>query len=247
MGRVRARPRAPVRRVAGAGHVRGRDHLPGGPPGPGFRRSRGGRRPASSSTRRARPPGRAARDRASSTSTAASRSARARSRSRFGVAFQSPERTLSDEDAAALRERIVDAVLLIAFGAELRGLNSGFSRATARLEHLALDLGRFLEQALERARGDTRVRRGDVAVTVAVRGSVGDQRDLAEEVARAEGVDLLAALGDVGRALEDDEELAPAIALAHQLLAVGEVDLVGGGGDLLELVLRASLRRAAPS
>ena len=37
----------------------------------------------------------------------------------FRVAFQSPERTLSDEDAAQLRERIVDA-LRERFGAELR-------------------------------------------------------------------------------------------------------------------------------
>ena len=35
------------------------------------------------------------------------------------VAFQSPERTLSDEDASALRERIV-AALAEQFGAELR-------------------------------------------------------------------------------------------------------------------------------
>ena len=37
----------------------------------------------------------------------------------FSVAFQSPERTLTDEDAAALRARIVEA-LERAFGAELR-------------------------------------------------------------------------------------------------------------------------------
>jgi phenylalanyl-tRNA synthetase beta chain len=37
----------------------------------------------------------------------------------FSVAFQSPERTLTDEDAAELRERIVDA-LAKRFGAELR-------------------------------------------------------------------------------------------------------------------------------
>ena len=35
------------------------------------------------------------------------------------LAFQSPERTLSDEDAATLRERIV-AALAERFGAELR-------------------------------------------------------------------------------------------------------------------------------
>jgi phenylalanyl-tRNA synthetase beta chain len=37
----------------------------------------------------------------------------------FSVAFQSPERTLTDEDAARLRSRIVDA-LERRFGAELR-------------------------------------------------------------------------------------------------------------------------------
>jgi phenylalanyl-tRNA synthetase beta chain len=37
----------------------------------------------------------------------------------FAVSFQSPERTLSDEDAAALREKIV-AALSERFGAELR-------------------------------------------------------------------------------------------------------------------------------
>jgi phenylalanyl-tRNA synthetase beta chain len=37
----------------------------------------------------------------------------------FAVSFQSPERTLSDEDAALLRSRIVEA-LAARFGAELR-------------------------------------------------------------------------------------------------------------------------------
>jgi phenylalanyl-tRNA synthetase beta chain len=37
----------------------------------------------------------------------------------FAVSFQSPERTLTDKDAAALRERIVSA-LAERFGAELR-------------------------------------------------------------------------------------------------------------------------------
>ena len=37
----------------------------------------------------------------------------------FAVGFQSPERTLSDEDAATLREQIVGA-LAERFGAELR-------------------------------------------------------------------------------------------------------------------------------
>jgi phenylalanyl-tRNA synthetase beta chain len=37
----------------------------------------------------------------------------------FSVAFQSPERTLTDEDAAELRNRIVER-LQDAFGAQLR-------------------------------------------------------------------------------------------------------------------------------
>jgi phenylalanyl-tRNA synthetase beta chain len=37
----------------------------------------------------------------------------------FSVAFQSPERTLTDEDAAELRDRIVEA-LERRFGAQLR-------------------------------------------------------------------------------------------------------------------------------
>jgi phenylalanyl-tRNA synthetase beta chain len=37
----------------------------------------------------------------------------------FAVAFQSPSRTLTDEDAATLRNRIVER-LLAAYGAELR-------------------------------------------------------------------------------------------------------------------------------
>ena len=57
---------------------------------------------------------------ASSTSTRASGSAGpGRSRSRCHVAFRSPERTLTDEDAAGLRGRIV-AELERRFGAELR-------------------------------------------------------------------------------------------------------------------------------
>ena len=59
---------------------------------------------------------------ARSTSTAASRSAPGRKSVAFAVTFQSPERTLSDEDAARLRGAIVDA-LAGRFGAELRAGN----------------------------------------------------------------------------------------------------------------------------
>ena len=54
-----------------------------------------------------------------STCTAASRSAKGRKSIAFAVVFQSPARTLSDEDAGRLRSAIVDA-LGQRFGAELR-------------------------------------------------------------------------------------------------------------------------------
>ena len=68
---------------------------------------------------------------------------------------------------------------------------------------------------------------------------VGDERDLAEEVARPHRVHLAALAADVGRALDQDEELAPRIALARQHLPLGHVDLVGDERDLAELLLRA--------
>ena len=67
---------------------------------------------------RGRGPG-AARDARRSTSTAASRSGEGRKSIAFAATFQSAERTLTDEDAATLRERIVSA-LSQRFGAELR-------------------------------------------------------------------------------------------------------------------------------
>ena len=98
---------------------RGRDHLPGRLAGRRVRRPRGSSRPARSSRRCGRPAARSSVRCVFSTSTAASRWARDRSPSRSRLAFQSPERTLSDEDAAKLRERIV-AALAERFGAELR-------------------------------------------------------------------------------------------------------------------------------
>jgi len=46
--------------------------------------------------------------------------ARTSARGSSSSSFQSPERTLSDEDAQVVREQIVSA-LAAAFGAELRG------------------------------------------------------------------------------------------------------------------------------
>ena len=56
---------------------------------------------------------------ASSTSTAAARSGKGRKSVAMHVVFQSPERTLTDDDAAALRARIV-AALGGRYSAELR-------------------------------------------------------------------------------------------------------------------------------
>ena len=62
------------------------------------------------SRRRARRPGRSCATCGSSTSTVASRSAPGKKSLAFAVTFQSAERTLSDEDAAVLRGRIVAAL-----------------------------------------------------------------------------------------------------------------------------------------
>ena len=94
--------------LARADPVRGRDHVPGGQAGSRVRRRRGVCRPATWSPPPARRPGRSCASCASSTSTAASRSAQGKKSIALAAAFQSPERTLSDEDAAAIRERIVD-------------------------------------------------------------------------------------------------------------------------------------------
>ena len=93
--------------------------LSGRPPGPRRSSCPSRSRPAISSRRRARLRARSCARCGSSTSTTATRSARAASRSPSRSAFQSPERTLSDEDAGKLRKRIVDA-LAERFGAELR-------------------------------------------------------------------------------------------------------------------------------
>ncbi len=81
----------------------------------------------------------------------------------FRVEFRSPERTLSDEDVTALRERIVSA-LAERFDAELAGL-VGLARARReavgeRLEHAELDARRVVEQRAEAAVGDHEQLRG---------------------------------------------------------------------------------------
>ena len=60
-----------------------------------------------------------------------------------------------------------------------------------------------------------------------------------------EGVDRLPILGHVRLALEQHEELVTWLAHTGQLLALGEVDLVGELRDLLELAARASANNGA--
>src|SRR5689334_1679328 len=107
-----------------------------------------------------------------------------------------------------------------------------------RLHHLVLHLGRLVEQASERAvgdherphrRGGSHRRRARLAR---------NERNLAEEVTRAESVDLAPVLPDVGGPLEQHEELTPRMALASHLLAVAQVDLVGEHREVLQLRLR---------
>src|SRR6202043_1080753 len=64
------------------------------------------------------------------------------------------------------------------------------------------------------------------------------ERDLAEEVALVHGVDALVALRHVRLALEQDEELAAAIAFLGHDLSLGKIELVRDVGDLSEPFLR---------
>ena len=86
----------------------------------------------------------------------------------------------------------------------------------------------------------TSARTGVVAVTVAVRGE-SETRAISPKKSPAPSLLMLcAALGHVGLALQQHEELAAARALLRHLLALAEVDLVRDVRDLLELVLGAA-------
>ena len=86
--------------------LQGRDHVPGGPPGPRVRGPRRGRRRRSRRRRAGGRRPRAARD-ARLRRLPGRPGRRGAEVDRVRGRFQSSERTLSDEDAAALRERIV--------------------------------------------------------------------------------------------------------------------------------------------
>jgi REP element-mobilizing transposase RayT len=108
-----------------------------------------------------------------------------------------------------------------------------------RLQDLELKLRLLLEQGPEGAVGDHERPQGRLRDDRRRPRRVGDQRDLAEEVAGAHRADRPLALEHVRHAVEQDEELASPLALADELLALGQVDLVGDVGDRLELLPRA--------
>ena len=80
-------------------------------------------------------------------------------------------------------------------------------------------------------------------VTVAVRGSPGDERDLAEVVAGAERVDDVAVLAHVGDPVDEHDELPAVRALGREGTARGEVDLVRERRHLCQLPLRQLLEQ----
>ena len=107
VGRLRARRRRVDGAAPRADPLRGRDHVPGEPAGPRDRRRRGRRGRRDSSPPPARPEGPSCGRRRSSTSTTATRWATGRKSVALHLVFQAPDRTLTDEDAAASRARIV--------------------------------------------------------------------------------------------------------------------------------------------
>ena len=58
-------------------------------------------------------------------------------------------------------------------------------------------------------------------------GALAQERDLAQEIAGSERGDGLAIAFDPDPAVDDQEELLRKVALAHQRVAIGDVDLVG--------------------
>ena len=107
-------------RPIGGEQLRGRDHLPGGRPGPRRRRRRGGRGGAGARGRRRGRRRAAALGRRSSTSTAASRSARGARASRCGSSSAPPTGRSPTRRSRAVRERI-EAALAEQLGGSLRG------------------------------------------------------------------------------------------------------------------------------
>ena len=119
MGRIRARRRCPRRSRPRPDRLRGRHHVSACAAGSRLRRPGRRDRRRARRLRASKPQVRSSATCARSMSTAATRSGPGQKSIAFSVTFQSPERTLTDEDAAELRNRIV-AALEQAFGAKLR-------------------------------------------------------------------------------------------------------------------------------
>ena len=81
---------------------------------------------------------------------------------------------------------------------------------------------------------------GSVSVTDAVVGRSVTSEISPKKSPAAERVDLAALAAHLGLAVEQDEELAAGVAFADQLLARGQVDLVGDLRDLLHPALGAA-------
>src|SRR5919106_3838151 len=64
------------------------------------------------------------------------------------------------------------------------------------------------------------------------------QSDLAEEVARTKGSDVLTLLSDVGNARFNDEELVGKLSLLNEVLAGRKVNLIAESPQFLKLILR---------
>ena len=118
VGLLRARPRRALRRRAARRCLRGRDHVSGREAGPRVCRRRIGRR-RRSDCRCARGCGPELRELRVFDVYRGEQVGEGKKSIAFAAVFQSPERTLSDDDAAAMRERIVSA-LAERFGADLR-------------------------------------------------------------------------------------------------------------------------------
>src|SRR2546428_492394 len=107
------------------------------------------------------------------------------------------------------------------------------------MEHLHRDARVLVEHVLE-------LRRTEDEATHRRRGLHGrgprpvvEESDLPEELPRPERAPPLGRI-DVDPAVNEDEELAPALALLDEDLSGGEIDLVDAAGDELELLVGAA-------
>ena len=125
-------------------------------------------------------------------------------------------------------------------GAELlHGMVVGVAETSCHSrEELARDAGNFVDDATELALAEHH------EFHVGLRGHRGvtrclvEEGELAECGARAEGRDLPAASGDLGRALEDHDELRSARSLADEHSTRRDLHVLGSTGDQPELLPR---------